>query len=164
MRKLLTTVGILLLTAMASARDCDRIVAIGDLHGGIEAARTMLDQTGLVDDAGMWVGGDSCLVQLGDLVDRGARSRELLDLFIDLNRQAPDRVFVILGNHEVMNLVGDLRYVAAEEFGAYRDLTPEGARLRLYESIREAGNEVSLAWFDRNYPPGMKFNCVSQMS
>jgi len=51
-------------------------------------------------------------------VDRGENSIEILTIFIKLRHQARSvggRVINILGNHEVMNLEGDYRYVNSKE-------------------------------------------------
>lgn len=96
------------LVGSAPARG-ERVVAIGDVHGAHESFRGILEAAGLIDDSGLWRGGDTTFVQTGDLTDRGVRVREVLDLMIDLQRQAPatgGRVIALLGNHEINNLVG----------------------------------------------------------
>jgi hypothetical protein len=70
-------------------------------------------------------------VQTGDLLDRGKDTRQVLDLVMRLEgeaRKAGGRVHALLGNHEVMNVLGDLRYVNAEEYAAFR--TPDSEQLR----------------------------------
>ncbi|MCZ6619306.1 MAG: metallophosphoesterase, partial [Gammaproteobacteria bacterium] len=67
-------------------------------------------------------GGSTHLVSLGDLLDRGGESRKVLELLMRLEKEAQlagGRVHVILGNHEIMNLTGDLRYVSAAEYDAF---------------------------------------------
>ena len=53
-------------------------------------------------------------------VNLGLReSRKVLDLLMRLEseaRAAGGAVHVVLGNHEVMNIAGDLRYVSTEEY------------------------------------------------
>lgn len=91
-----------------------RIVAIGDLHGDLAQARAALVLAELIDDRDRWTGGTTVLVQTGDLFDRGPDSKALVDFFRALApqaRAAGGQVINLLGNHEVMNLVGDLRYV-----------------------------------------------------
>ena len=108
-----------------------RIVAVGDVHGDLEAFTAILRQAGLIDAGGRWVGGRSRLVQTGDLLDRGPAPRAVMDLLIDLEKQAARQggeVHVLLGNHEVMNLVGDLRYVTAGNFAEYADARSEARR------------------------------------
>jgi len=101
----------LLLLAPASA---GRLVAVGDLHGDLDNALAVLQLAGVVDTEGHWSGGTTTLVQTGDVTDRGPDSRELIELLAVLEREAAEaggEVVALLGNHEVMNLMGDLRYV-----------------------------------------------------
>ena len=46
---------------------------------------------------------------------------------------------LVLGNHEVMNLVGDLRYVTAEEFAAYRADEPPEQRDAAWQRFPRGG-------------------------
>ena len=99
-----------------------RIVAIGDVHGGDAAFTAILQRAGLIDTERRWTGGNTVLVQTGDVMDRGAGVRSALDLLIALESQAPrsgGRVEVALGNHEVMNMVGDTRDVTPEIFASF---------------------------------------------
>ena len=99
-----------------------RVVAIGDVHGAGGRLRTILRQAGLVDDALDWSGGTATLVQTGDVTDRGPQVREVMDLLMRLEagaREAGGDVRVLLGNHEMMNLMGDLRDVTPEIFAAF---------------------------------------------
>ncbi len=97
-----------------AAEDGRRIVAIGDIHGAFNGVRSILRETGLVDERDRWTGGDAILVQTGDFLDRGPGATKVAELLMDLQAQAPaagGEVVVLLGNHEVLNLVGDLRDV-----------------------------------------------------
>jgi len=105
-------------TLLDEATAPSRLVAIADLHGDYDNAMRTLRLSSLVDEAGAWVGGDTHLVQTGDLMDRGPNSTALLDLFVRLKKEASDvggQVTCLLGNHELMNLQGDLRYVNKHE-------------------------------------------------
>ncbi len=91
-----------------------RVVAIGDIHGDLAAARAALKAGGLIDDADKWIGKDTVLVQTGDVLDRGDDEQAILDLLADLAAQAKAQdgeVIQLLGNHELMNAAGDYRYV-----------------------------------------------------
>jgi predicted MPP superfamily phosphohydrolase len=107
-----------------------RVVAISDVHGAYDGMLRTLRSASVIDDANAWIAGDTHLVITGDMLDRGADSRKVMDLFIALEPQALDnggQVHVLLGNHEVMNLAGDLRYVARGEYAAFAaDEDPEG--------------------------------------
>ena len=116
-----------------------RVVAIGDVHGDVEALASTLEACGLVDGGRRWVGGDATLVQLGDVLDRGDREAECWALLADLSRAARaggGQVVRLLGNHEVMNVCGiAANYVhpaARTAFGPDRDAAwaPGGALAR----------------------------------
>lgn len=99
-----------------------RIVAVGDLHGDIKATRAALQLAGIIDNKDKWVGGRTIFVQTGDVLDRGDDEPEIMDLLDSLVPQAQKaggRVVLLLGNHELMNALGDLRYVTADGFRDY---------------------------------------------
>ncbi len=114
--------------------DGRRIVAVGDLHGDLDNAVSTLAMLGVVDGAGHWAGGNAVLVQTGDTTDRGADSRQVLAWLRQLEREAPatgGQVVALLGNHEVMNLRGDWRYVAPEDLATYGGEGPRKAAFAL---------------------------------
>ena len=108
------------------------LVAIGDVHGDPDAARRALMLAGVVDDDGAWwrgvrggeggdVGAPMTVVQTGDLVDRGDGSVAAVDMFERLKihaRDAGDELVCLIGNHELMVLQHDLRFVSREELAA----------------------------------------------
>ena len=99
-----------------------RIVAIGDVHGAGEPFAAILKRAGLIDEQRRWTGGKTVFVQTGDTTDRGPDVRAIFDLLMSLEKQAAaagGKVHVVLGNHEVMNLVGDVRDVSPEAFAAF---------------------------------------------
>ncbi len=99
-----------------------RIVAVGDVHGAAANFAAILQKAGLIDGQSRWSGGKDVLVQTGDMSDRGAGMREALDLLMALEGQAAaagGRVHAVLGNHEVMNLVGETRDVTPEIFATF---------------------------------------------
>lgn len=158
-----TTSALLLLilclsTAANAAADGNRIVAIGDVHGRYEQLVTLLDRTGLVDGQNRWAGGNARLVIAGDAVDRGPSSRRVLDLLMQLERQAREsggRVHVLLGNHEAMWLTGDFEYTSEDDFAAFaKDETVEmreAARER-FDKLKAAGRVEGS--FEELFPPG----------
>ncbi len=113
----------------------ERIVAIGDVHGDYEQFVALLDATGLINAKEEWTGGKTHLVQTGDVVDRGPESRKVMDLLMRLEREARKAggdVHALIGNHEAMNMYGDLRYVSPEEYAAFRDDKSEKRRDLFY--------------------------------
>lgn len=101
------------------------VVAVGDVHSDPAAFLDVLRLAGLVDGEGRWSGGDTWLVQTGDLLDRGPDSRGTLELVRRLHGEAAaagGRVITLNGNHELMNLRGDWRYVSPEDLAGYGGL------------------------------------------
>src|SRR6266849_4802011 len=108
-----------------------RIVAVGDVHGDYDQLVAVLKTAGLIDDQLSWTGGKTHLVQNGDILDRGPDSRKAMDLLMRLEKQAEEAdgyVHALIGNHEAMNVYGDLRYTSAGEFASYRDENSEKTR------------------------------------
>jgi hypothetical protein len=88
-----------------------RVVAIGDIHGDLNALLKILKKKGLIDAEGHWIGGDTHLVMMGDLINGGEYSRSILDYLMRLELEANfsgGKVHVILGNHEIKLLFGDI--------------------------------------------------------
>jgi hypothetical protein len=108
-----------------------RLVAIGDIHGSIDGFKSILKVTGLADANGKWTGGRAQLIQTGDYTDRGEGTRAVLDLLMALEDQAKragGRAFALLGNHEVMNLIGETRDVTREIYATFADANSEKKR------------------------------------
>jgi Calcineurin-like phosphoesterase len=113
----------------------ESVVAVGDVHGDLDDFVALLQHIGLIDKQSHWTGGKTTLVQLGDLLDRGPKPREVMDLLISLeNESSKDggRVVPLLGNHEAMNIMGDLRYVTPENFASFADAKSEERRKSAY--------------------------------
>jgi Calcineurin-like phosphoesterase len=90
-----------------------RRVVIGDIHGELDGLREILLHAGLINDCDSWIGGGTLLIQVGDVIDRGPYSRELVGLLRTLQSQALEaagQVVRLCGNHELMLLQGDDRY------------------------------------------------------
>ncbi len=139
-----------------------RTVAIADVHGAFGPMAAILRQAGLIDEGHAWIGGTADLVVVGDLLDRGPDSRRVMDLVMALEGQAlgaGGRVHLVLGNHEIMNLVGDLRYVSPGEYAAFAP--DESASVREAAWAAHVGFHgapadpaAARAAFDQRYPPG----------
>jgi hypothetical protein len=157
-------------TVLAQAPAAARVIAVGDVHGDYDAFTAILHQAGLIDSNLRWVAKDATLVQLGDFLDRGAKARDVMDLLMALEKQAPrqgSRVIALLGNHEMMNIMGDLRY-AAPMYPSFVDKDSEKRRTAAYrafvdwqklraEELRQpvpvSGPEAEAAWMAA-HPPG----------
>ena len=100
----------------------ERIVAVGDVHGDFGQLVKAMRAAGVMDANENWIAGKTHLVQTGDVLDRGSDSRKAMDLLMKLEAQAADAngaVHALIGNHEAMVLLGDLRYVSEGEYKAF---------------------------------------------
>lgn len=139
----------------------EEIIAIGDIHGAYEAFVTALKNMEVIDDELNWAAGKKHFVSLGDMIDRGADSRKVMDLLIKLQEQAAKaggKVHVVLGNHEVMNLKGDLRYVSKPEYLAFAKDESSDQRKAQYkkflEVYRAKDSKKVRAQFEAAFPKG----------
>jgi len=111
-----------------------RVVAIGDLHGDLGATKRALRAGALIDDKDAWIGGKTVLVQTGDVLDRGDDERAILELFDRMKKEAKaagGAVYTLNGNHEVMNVAGDFRYVTRGGFTSFEDVSTAGTKAEL---------------------------------
>jgi hypothetical protein len=118
-----------------------RIVAVGDLHGDYEHFIEILrnPKVGLVDENLHWSGGRTHFVQMGDIMDRGDRARDILDLLMRLEGEAEavgGKVHVLLGNHEESTITGISLgypdYVSARQFVSFLPADFRKAREKEY--------------------------------
>jgi len=148
--------------ASCSITTTERVVAIGDVHGGYDQFQAILRAAGLIDNRRRWTGGKAVFVQTGDVLDRGAASREALDLLRRMERDASragGQVRALLGNHEIMRMLGDLRYVSEGEYAAFSNSSSQDLRERFYELVvgnrkaqaKEAGTEFDEEAFRKSF-------------
>jgi len=114
-----------------------RIICLGDLHGDYNLTLSCLKLAKLIDDELNWIAEppETIVVQIGDQIDRCRPDRnnscdkpeatpqdegsdiKILELFTDLHKKAIKKggaVYSLLGNHEIMNVDGDMNYVSYE--------------------------------------------------
>ena len=98
----------------AEYNDVSKMFIVSDIEGNFRAFRKLLQVHQVIDSAFQWTFGNGHLVLTGDFVDRGSQQTEVMWLIYSLEEQAKKaggHVHYILGNHEIMNLNGDLRYL-----------------------------------------------------
>lgn len=119
----------------------DRIVAIGDVHGDYNNYIAVLREAGVVNRRGKWIAGDTHLVQVGDIPDRGPDTLKVIQHMQKLEKQAKKsggHVHLLIGNHEYMNITGDLRYVHAGEYEAFETRNSKRVRDNYYAFVVQA--------------------------
>ncbi|MDB9822633.1 metallophosphoesterase [Deltaproteobacteria bacterium] len=145
----------------------ERIVAVGDVHGSYKGLVTILKKSALIDGNNRWIGGNTLLVQTGDLLDRGTDVRKVMDLLMSLQRQAETaggKVVVLLGNHEIMNMIGSIEYVNPDALKSFSAPDSEERRKKAFEKWyalfgaaieQDDGNSGTLMekWMEE-HPPG----------
>lgn len=95
-------------------KNVDKILAFGDVHGHYKALINFMKHHGIIDDKLQWNWGDGHIVLLGDVFDRGNEVTETLWFIYRLDQQARrqgGKVHMLLGNHEVMVMLNDTRYL-----------------------------------------------------
>jgi hypothetical protein len=129
--------------AQSSGSSCaiqttQRIIAVGDVHGAYDKFVAILREAGVIDSRRRWIAGRAIFVQTGDLVDRGPDSREAIDLLRKLEAEAEragGRVHVLIGNHEVMRVFTDRRYISAGEYKEFESVDSETLREQAYDLL-----------------------------
>lgn len=113
-----------------------RIIVIGDIHGDFLSLLLSLEKGGVINRRGEWIGKTTIVVQLGDQIDKGGRGiaiqRNEYDNPLDelrviefmhhlhkLAEKAGGAVYNLLGNHELMNIIGDFTYATPEHIDAF---------------------------------------------
>lgn len=117
-----------------------KFLAFSDFDGHIEGFTMLLQGEGIIDDNFNWIYGDGDLIISGDLFDRGFHITECMWLLYKLESEAEaqgGKLHLIIGNHEMMNMTDDWRYV---ELKYFNDAQLLGKRmLELYDSNTELG-------------------------
>nr|QBK88944.1 MAG: metallophosphatase/phosphoesterase [Mimivirus LCMiAC02] len=133
-----------------------KIIVLGDIHGDYKLLKNALKLGGVIDNNFNWIGGDSYVVQLGDQLD-SCRPTEYDDcskyptkendkaddikIINKLNKLHLDAikygggVFSLLGNHELMNVQGDISYASYNNLESLknRHMTGEMVRRELFK-------------------------------
>src|SRR5262249_59476129 len=118
-------------------QSASRIVAIADIHGAGDALVGILQAAGLIDAQKHWNGGSATFVQTGDYLDRGADVRQIMDLLMALEdeaRKAGGRAEILMGNHEAMNILRELRDTSPAALATFADDRSEDRRGKAYDA------------------------------
>ncbi len=125
-----------------------RVVAIGDIHGDLMALRGALRLAGAIDTDDRWIGKTLTVVQTGDQIDRGDQDREVLDVLEKLEvdaKAAGGALYVLLGNHELMNAGFDFRYVTRKSFTSFDEFSSHAGAAAEHVLANERGRAAAFA-------------------
>ncbi len=115
--------------------DDEKILAISDIESGYKAFRDFLINNKVIDQQLNWTFGKGHLVLVGDFVDRGFSTTQVLWFIYKLEQDAKAQggnVHFILGNHELKNLQGN--YEAASPKYNYISAILGVQQYHLYDS------------------------------
>ena len=93
----------------------EKFLAVSDIEGNLEAVVMLLKDAGVMDTDYNWTFDEGHLFFVGDMFDRGTNVTECLWLLYRLESQAEamgGKIHFIIGNHDMMNMIYDFRYVA----------------------------------------------------
>jgi len=99
-------------------KNVDSLYVVGDVHGRYKQLINLLQKSFVINSELKWIAGESNLVFLGDLFDRGDDVTKVLWFIYDLEEKAEaagGKVHLVLGNHEIMTMTNDLRYIGRKE-------------------------------------------------
>lgn len=134
----------------------EKLIAISDIEGEFETFRSFLIANGVMNEKYKWTFGKGHLVTVGDFFDRGLMVTQTLWLIYHLENQAEKaggKVHFILGNHDLMNMNNDFRYVRKKYFtnaelmnvpyiDLYKPKTELGQWLETKNIVEKIGNYV----------------------
>ena len=78
--------------------------AVGDIHGDLVKAITLFKLAGVVEEVDrrlLWIGGDTTLVQLGDVLDRGSQE---IGALLRLNQHRPHHTRPLALHRELLDM------------------------------------------------------------
>ncbi len=115
--------------------DKNKILAISDIESGYQSFRNFLINNKVIDENLEWTFGKGHLVLVGDFVDRGYSTMQVLWFIYKLEQDAKrhgGNVHYILGNHEIKNLQGNYTKASLKYFYAAAILGKQ--QYELYDS------------------------------
>ena len=131
-----------------------RTVAIGDIHGAGDAFVGILQAAGLIDAVANGLAARPRSSRPATISTGAARSADL-DLLMSLEDQAKSaggRVEVLLGNHEMMNMLREITDVSPEAYASFADAKSEDRRRR---RTRHGQDREARRWRRRSRSEGL---------
>jgi hypothetical protein len=135
-----------------------KLFVLSDIEGEYDYFKQLLVAAGVIDTNFNWTFGKGHLVICGDVFDRGSKVTECLWFIYHLEEKAKEAngyVHFVLGNHELMNITGDLRYLNSKYLqmalqlsvpytNFYSNETELGRWLRTKNIIEKIGDKLFL--------------------
>ncbi len=138
----------------SSYNNVDSLFVIGDVHGRYDQLIHLMQKSNIIDKNLNWMAGEAHVVFLGDLFDRGSDVTKVLWFIYELEdkaKAAGGKVHLVLGNHEIMTMTKDLRYVSPKEMAI------AGAFDKSYDELFHPTKSLLGAWL-RSKPSVLKID------
>ena len=138
----------------SSYNNVDSLFVIGDVHGRYDQLIHLMQKSNIIDKNLNWMAGEAHVVFLGDLFDRGSDVTKVLWFIYELEDKAEaagGKVHLVLGNHEIMTMTKDLRYVSPKEMAI------AGAFDKSYDELFHPTKSLLGAWL-RSKPSVLKID------
>lgn len=157
----------------------EKMLIVSDIEGNFKGFQMILAGAGVIDKNYNWIFGSGHLVLVGDFFDRGLNVTETLWLIYKLEAEAENaggKVHFILGNHEMMNLKGRLKYVRQKYivnadsmkfdynswYGADSEL---GRWLRSKNAVEKIGDYIFVhGGISKNFPAEYDIETINKMT
>jgi hypothetical protein len=126
-------------------RQNEKIFVTSDIEGNFNAFYSMLVGNNIIDKNFNWTFDKGCLVICGDMFDRGKDVIPCLWLLYSLEKKAElfgGKVHFLLGNHDTMNLLLDIRYVEKKYLQLAKVLFEETDDKKAYQKLMSTNNEL----------------------
>lgn len=123
----------------------ENIFVTSDIEGNFNAFYSMLVGNSIIDKNFNWIFDQGHLVVCGDMFDRGNDVIPCLWLLYSLEKKAElfgGKVHFLLGNHDVMNLQLDIRYVEQKYIQLAKILFDEIEDKKAYQNLMSTNNEL----------------------
>lgn len=131
----------------------DRIIVIADIHGDLKRFKNILINSKIINNELEWIAvpSNTIIIQLGDQIDSLNRIPDMKEWEIikdiemlhftnsldNIAKSKGGRMISLIGNHELMNIMGDFTYVSNNSSFSYRkDYFKPGGELSLILSKR----------------------------
>ncbi len=128
-----------------------RLLSISDIHGCLKTLKKLIEIINLKDD--------DQIIFLGDYIDRGFYSKEVIDYLIELKNKYPQMIF-LKGNHEAMFL----DVINEKDNGMMFRVNGGIQTLKSYENVVEDVNDTGMIEvFDKYFIPGSHIEFLTNL-
>jgi len=123
----------------------EKLIAVSDIEGNFNGFYSFLVGNRVMNEQYEWTFGNGHLVLIGDFFDRGQNVTAVLWLIYSLEAKAEaagGKIHFILGNHEVMNIQADIRYVKEKYIAVAQQISERDGIREAYKQLYSAESDL----------------------